>query len=169
MAVALHAHAQQRAAALLHTDGFIREYLAVTQGVPGQMAGEIDAPVARMPGETVKRCVAAHGLSALTRYRVLACANGRALLRLRLLTGRTHQIRVHLAHLGCPIVGDYLYGREEETLPGRFALHSAYLALCHPVTGENIEVESPLPEALSRLMDGMPAAGENSRNHFPNE
>ena len=145
-------HAQQLASRMLHTDAFVREYLAVTQGVPACPEGVIDAPVARVPGATVRRCVDAGGQQARTQYRLLGEANGRALLRLRLFTGRTHQIRVHLSHIGCPIVGDYLYGREEESLPGRFALHSAYVSLTQPVTGERIEIESPLPPALARLL-----------------
>ena len=78
------------------------------------------------------------------------------MVRLRLETGRTHQIRVHLAHLGHPVAGDFLYGTELSQLPGRFALHSARIVLDHPVTGALIERESPLPEALRRLL----SAGE---------
>jgi len=75
------------------------------------------------------------------------------LVRLRLETGRTHQIRVHLAHLGHPIVGDFLYGTENPRLPGRFALHSTRLRLAHPVSGDTIERTSPLPEALAALLE----------------
>ena len=92
------------------------------------------------------------GKPALTHYRVERAAGGRALLRLRLETGRTHQIRVHLASIGCPVCGDYLYGTEFAELPGRFALHSARLCCSQPVTGERIEVEEPLPEELERLL-----------------
>lgn len=153
MVVARNAHAQQLASRMLHTDSFVREYLAVTQGVPPQPEGVIEAPIARVPGEPVKRCVDVNGQEARTQYRVLGTAGGRALVRLRLFTGRTHQIRVHLAHIGCPIVGDYLYSREEEELPGRFALHSAYLSLIQPMTLERIEIESPLPAALNKLLE----------------
>lgn len=152
MVVARNAHAQQMASRMLHSDDFVREYLAVTQGVPTRAEGVIDAPIARVPGATVKRCVAPDGLEAKTHYRVLQTGNGRALLRLRLFTGRTHQIRVHLAHIGCPIAGDYLYGQELECLGGRFALHSAYVSLLQPVTGVRIEAESPLPDALCALL-----------------
>ena len=74
-------------------------------------------------------------------------------MRLRLETGRTHQIRVHLSHLGFPIAGDFLYGTELDALPGRFALHSARIALNHPITGERIERESPLPPELEQLLE----------------
>ena len=75
-------------------------------------------------------------------------------MALRLDTGRTHQIRVHLAHLGCPLVGDFLYGEETEELPDRFALHSAAIWLRQPITGEGIVRRSPLPEALAGLLGG---------------
>lgn len=153
MAVARNAHAQQQMARMLHTDAFVREYLAVVQGIPAQPQGVIDAPIARVPGETVRRCVEEGGQAARTQFCVLQTGDARALVRLRLFTGRTHQIRVHLAHIGCPIVGDYLYGREEASLPGRFALHSAYLSLRQPVTGEKIEIKSALPQALRCLLD----------------
>ena len=77
--------------------------------------------------------------------------NGRTLLRLKLETGRTHQIRVHMAHIGHPVAGDFLYGREDAALPGRFALHSAYLALCWD--GKRMAWESPLPEELKALLE----------------
>ena len=73
-------------------------------------------------------------------------------LRLRLETGRTHQIRVHLQSLGCPIAGDYLYGEPLPQLAGRFALHAARMQLTHPMTGETLTFESPLPEALAALL-----------------
>ena len=73
-------------------------------------------------------------------------------MRLRLETGRTHQIRVHMKHIGCPVCGDFLYGTELPELPGRFALHSAELVLCHPFTGETLHLFSPLPEQLSALL-----------------
>ena len=88
----------------------------------------------------------------MTHYRVEQTAGGRALIRLRLETGRTHQIRVHLAHIGCPICGDYLYGRELPELKDRFALHSARLRCVQPVTGKTVEVVEPLPEELKALL-----------------
>lgn len=150
--VARHAHAQRLLSSQLHTDDFVREYLAVTQGIPEAREGEIDAPVMRL-GTGAKRGVREGGQRAVTRYRVLSESNGRALIRLRLLTGRTHQIRVHMAHIGCPIAGDYLYGEELPELRGRFALHSAYLRCVQPVTGEVIALDEPLPRELAALLD----------------
>ena len=151
MAVARHAHAQHLLTAQLH-DGFIREYLAVTEGVPRESEGIIDAPIARL-GPGVRRAVRQGGQRAVTHYRVERVSGGRALVRLRLETGRTHQIRVHLAHIGCPIAGDYLYGTELPELGGRFALHSAYISLQQPVTRERIALHDTLPPALCALLD----------------
>ena len=152
MAAAKHAHAAQALQRQLHTDAFVREYLAVVEGrMDG--AGVIDAPIAKEAAATVRRAVDhENGRPAVTHYRVEAAGDGCSLVRLRLETGRTHQIRVHLMYMGHPIVGDFLYGHEDERLPGRFALHSTYIRLIHPVTGEIVERISPLPEALRRLL-----------------
>lgn len=151
MCVARHAHAQRLLTNQLHTGGFIREYLAVTQGVPGVMQGVIDAPIARL-GAGAKRAVCEGGQRAVTHYRVERASGSRALLRLRLETGRTHQIRVHLSHIGCPIAGDYLYGTELDALRGRFALHSASIRLTQPITGNRIELDEPLPAEMEALL-----------------
>ena len=151
LVVARHAHAQRLLSLQLHTEKFLREYLAVTEGVPGEAETVIDAPVARA-GTGARRCVREDGQSARTHCSVVLTHGNRALLRLRLCTGRTHQIRVHLAHLGCPIVGDYLYGREHPALRDRFALHSAFLSLLHPISGEPLAFEDPPPEVFGRLL-----------------
>ena len=152
MPVALNAHMHDRMQRLLHTADYVREYLAVTEGAPAADAGVCDGPIAHADG--VRRCVDPSGKPAVTHYTVLRRAeNGRALLRLRLETGRTHQIRVHMAHMGCPVAGDYLYGAPLPQLPGRFALHSALLSFTHPLTGRLITLESPLPAALAQLLE----------------
>lgn len=152
MAAAKHAHAAQMLQRQLHTDAFVREYLAV---VEGEMAGSgvIVAPIAKVEAASVRRVVDfEHGKPALTRYQVVRTGENHSLVRLRLETGRTHQIRVHLAHLGHPVAGDFLYGHEDERLPGRFALHSTFIRLNHPITGGVIECESPLPDQLEALL-----------------
>ncbi len=151
LCIARHAHAQRLMTQQLHTGAFLREYLAVTEGVPAQAEGVIDAPIARL-GAGAQRAVREGGQRAVTHYRVERACGGRALIRLRLETGRTHQIRVHLAHIGCPIAGDYLYGAALPALDGRFALHSASIHLTQPITGEQIALDEPLPEELSALM-----------------
>jgi len=151
MCIARHAHAQRLLTQQLHTGSFIREYYAVTEGVPVQREGAIDAPIARI-GTGAQRAVREDGQSAVTHYRVERVSGRRALVRLRLETGRTHQIRVHLAHIGCPIAGDYLYGQELSQLSGRFALHSAYISLVQPITSARIELCEPLPPELEALL-----------------
>ena len=153
MTAAKNAHACQILQKQLHTPAFAREYLAVVEGrMDG--AGTIDAPIAKEPVASVRRIVDfERGVRAVTHYQVVAPGEKYSLVRLRLETGRTHQIRVHLAHLGHPIAGDFLYGTEDARLPGRFALHSTAIRLVHPITGEAIERTSPLPDALAALME----------------
>lgn len=153
LAAAKHAHATQLLQKQLHTPAFVREYLAVVEGhLEG--GGTISAPISKVNDATIRRFVDwENGKPAVTHYTSVGFGSGRSLVRLRLETGRTHQIRLHLSHIGHPIVGDFLYGTETDALPGRFALHSAYIALDHPITGARIEYESPLPPELQRLLE----------------
>jgi len=152
MIAAKHAHAQNILQEQLHTDSYVREYLAVVCGAPEREEGEIDAPIRKAEGATVKREVAEDGRPSVTQYRVVERGAEFSLVRLRLLTGRTHQIRVHMSHIGHPVAGDFLYGTEDERLPGRFALHSHYLSVVHPETGERMEFSAPLPDELKKLI-----------------
>ena len=152
MAVAKHAHAQQLMQRALHTDAYLREYAALAVGRVTPPAGVIDAPIGKAEGATVRRQGRPDGKRAMTYYETVAAGGGHTLLRVRLATGRTHQIRVHLAHMGWPIAGDFLYGQEDARLPGRFALHSARLSLVHPVTGEKLTFESPVPAVFWEMM-----------------
>ncbi len=153
MVVAKNAHAQYRLQRLLHTDEFRRTYLAVTEGVPKVPQGIIDAPIAKEDAASIKRVIDPAGKPSITHYQVLKSDGHRSLIRLQLETGRTHQIRVHLAYLGCPICGDFLYGQELPELPGRFALHSEEVLLHHPITGDWLTITSPLPAELQQLLD----------------
>ena len=152
MVIAKTPHAQHRLQQQLHTEAFQRIYLAVTEGAPNPPSGTIDAPIAKEEAASVRRVVCPQGQPSVTHYETLRAAGGRALVRLRLETGRTHQIRVHMKHIGCPVCGDFLYGTELPEVPGRFALHSAELVLHHPFTGETLHITSPLPETLSALL-----------------
>ena len=152
MVVAKTAHAQHRLQALLHSDRFIRRYLAVVEGTPSPSFGVIDAPIAKEDAASIRRVVSDAGKPSVTCYETVRATGSRALVRLTLETGRTHQIRVHMAHMGCPVCGDFLYGRELPALPGRFALHAADLVLAHPFTGETLRLSSPLPDALAALL-----------------
>ena len=152
MAVAKTGFVHARCMTLLHTNDFQRDYRAVCDGLPPQPEGDIDLPLGRAEGSLLKRCPDPHGQSAHTHYQVLSAANGRALLRLTPTTGRTHQLRVHMAAIGCPLTGDWLYGTEDRTLIARPALHSYHLRMVHPVTGAVIDVTAPLPEDMRRLL-----------------
>lgn len=150
--VARNAHAQQRMQSLLHTPAFQREYDAICVGVPPEERGVIDLPIDQEP-VGVRRFVSPGGKPSVTHYEVLETRNGCSHLHLRLETGRTHQIRVHLAALGCPVFGDYLYGEPSPMLPGRFALHSSFLRFEHPFLNAPVAITSPLPEELMKFMD----------------
>ena len=104
-----------------------------------------------MPGSVLARRVDPAGERAVTHYKVLAEGEGYSLVHLKLDTGRTHQIRVHMAHLGAPVAGDFLYGREDAALE-RQALHSASIAFTQPVSGRAIALRCPLPADLTAFL-----------------
>lgn len=153
MVVARDAHTQHRLQQLLHTPAFRRIYLAVLDGVPPTPCGVVDAPIGKEDAASVRRVITPSGKPSVTRYTVLREVSGRSLVRLELETGRTHQIRVHMQHLGCPVFGDFLYGHESPRLPQRFALHASELHLLHPFSGAAVDVYAPLPAALAQLVD----------------
>lgn len=136
----------------LHSDALHREYLALAVGHVTPPRGTISAPIARAEGSLVRRCVAPEGLPSVTEYEVLSHHGALSLVRLAPLTGRTHQLRVHLAHLGYPLAGDWLYGTEDTTLIARPALHSHALSFTHPLTGAPLHFTVPLPEDMARLL-----------------
>ena len=136
----------------LHTSRFIREYRAVCIGCPEPGAGTIDAPIGRDETSTIARMVRPDGQSAVSHYEVLSSQNGLSLVKLFPETGRTHQLRVHMASIGHPLAGDWLYGTEDPDLISRPALHSYALTLTHPVTGEILRLTAPLPEDMARLI-----------------
>ena len=161
-----------------------RAYLAVTRGAPRPLKGKVDAPIARASGDRKKMAVtrqAEAGKHAVTHYRSLATYGlldkgaglpAAALIECRLETGRTHQIRVHMAHRGAPLIGDPVYGRHRgikaygsgeafiqatqtaRAFP-RQALHAATLGFVHPVTGEGLQFEAPLPQDMAELITAL--------------
>ena len=146
----------------------VEEYLAVVEGAPPMPEGVCDAPIGHAAG--VRRCVSPDGKPAVTHYRLLRQGGGRSLLRLRLETGRTHQIRVHMSQLGHPIFNDERYGGAEirkGTIYAKYrqfiqncfaicprqALHARTLGFVHPRTGEWLQFDSALPEDMAALLD----------------
>ena len=129
-----------------------RVYEAVARGEFREEAGTVDAPIGRHPTERKRMAVTERGSRpAVTHWEVIARYRGWTHIRCRLETGRTHQIRVHLAAIGCPLLGDRLYGRVSEEL-ARPALHSAALTLSHPLTGDLVSVRAPLPEDMRGVL-----------------
>ncbi len=129
-----------------------REYLGIAVGAVTPENGRIDLPIARDESSLIKRCISPEGAEAHTEYETLAAANGFTLLRLRPLTGRTHQLRLHCSAIGHPLAGDFLYGTEDPALIPRPALHSSDLRMIHPVSGEEMHFTAPLPEDMAKLL-----------------
>jgi 23S rRNA pseudouridine1911/1915/1917 synthase len=132
-----------------------KQYIAMTERVPRTLTGLIDAPIARDPRNRKRMAVQANGRPAQTQYEVydVDFTGGQALLRLKLFTGRTHQIRVHLAFIGAPVVGDALYGfRKRRIALDRHFLHAAELAFDHPATGRRLTFHAPLPPELEKVI-----------------
>jgi 23S rRNA pseudouridine1911/1915/1917 synthase len=131
-----------------------REYLALVRGRPRSHAGRIDAPIGRDRHEPTRHSLDTdRPREAVTHFAVEELLREHALLRVRLETGRTHQIRVHLAAVGLPVAGDAVYGAREDLGLERQFLHAARLAFAHPVTGAQVEVESPLPADLAAALE----------------
>jgi len=140
-----------------------RVYLALVHGAVGAPTGTVDAPLGRDPRRSERFRVDRDGREARTHFRLLAAWGDPevALLEVRLDTGRTHQIRVHLASIGHPVVSDPVYGKRDGIAPRQF-LHAGLLRFRHPVTGEAIEVAAPWPDDLLPVLDalGSPDDGE---------
>ena len=136
----------------LHSSELRREYRAVAVGLVTPPCGVIDAPIGRADGSIIRRCVREDGLVSRTEYEVLQTTERFTLLRLRPETGRTHQLRVHMAYLGHPLAGDWLYGTEDKNLIARPALHSYELWFTQPVTGQEMHFTAPIPQDMQRLL-----------------
>jgi 23S rRNA pseudouridine1911/1915/1917 synthase len=176
LVVARSLPAQTALVAMLAARDIHRRYVAVVNGVP-VAGGTVDAPLDRHPTDRLRRAVRDGGRPAVTHYRVREKFRAHALLQCELESGRTHQIRVHMAHAGWPLVGDPLYGRGlklprgatprlAETLRGfrRQALHADHLAFAHPVTGEALAFDAEPPQDLRDLLDALredAAAGDD--------
>ena len=133
----------------------VKRYVALAEGSFASESGTIDLPIGLEAEDQVRRIVREDGYPSVTHYKVLErFGEAYTLVELELETGRTHQIRVHLSHMGHPIVGDVLYGQPSEYI-GRQALHACYLSFRHPVTGDELEFNAPLPEDMIKLLEAI--------------
>jgi 23S rRNA pseudouridine1911/1915/1917 synthase len=154
MVVARSAEAHRRLEQLVRTREVTREYLALVVGRPRSRRGTIDAPIGRDRNDAQRRSLDTDTpREAVTHFEVEELLPRHALLRVRLETGRTHQIRVHLAAVELPIAGDPLYGRPGELGLARQFLHATRLSFRHPFTGAELEVSSPLPPDLETALE----------------
>ncbi len=132
-------------------------YLALVEGTPSPQEGKVDAPVGRHPRRRTRMAVVVGGKEARTSYKTREQFDGYSLLELYLETGRTHQIRVHMAHIGHPLVGDTLYG-SASPLVNRHFLHAFHLGFKHPVFGEPLEFQTSLPPDLAPAVESLRAS-----------
>jgi len=149
--IAKHRHIHHLFSLMQRKNEVKRMYEALCVGTLEVEKGTINAPIARKADSIIERCVADDGQIAITHYEVIREYNGYSHIRLRLETGRTHQIRVHLSYLGHPLLGDTLYGGHKDCIH-RQALHCSYLQFIHPITNEKIEINIPLEKDLFRLV-----------------
>jgi 23S rRNA pseudouridine1911/1915/1917 synthase len=153
LVVARSVEAHERLKRLVQRRGLERTYSALVRGRPRSRRGRIEAPIGRDRRDPTRQSLKTDSpRDAVTHFELVELIGQHALLRVDLETGRTHQIRVHLAAIGLPVVGDPVYGVPDPAL-GRQFLHAARLAFDHPFTGERIEVESPLPGELARHLE----------------
>lgn len=151
--VAKNANSQHDISHQMRTNAVHKQYIAIVNGVIARDAFTIDKPIGRPNEESIQRTVLAEGgKNAITDVKVLERFDNHTLVEVTLHTGRTHQIRVHLTHIGHPITGDHLYGGDAPELMNRQALHAAKMELKHPMTSETLEIEAPLPDDMKKCL-----------------
>ncbi|MGZ5473529.1 MAG: RluA family pseudouridine synthase [Thermoanaerobaculia bacterium] len=167
MIIAKHDAAHRRLTEDWNTERVRKEYVALVYGTPSSERGTVDAPIGRDPRDRKRMAVVAAGRAAITDYEVAERLRYVSLVRCRLRTGRTHQIRVHMKHLGHPIVGDPLYsGPQWRGIPdkrvqkllsslGRQMLHAARITFAHPTSGEAMSFEAPLPGDFASVIEAL--------------
>ena len=154
LAVAKNSHSQDEFTKQMKENKVAKRYAAIVKGIIKEDSGTVNAPLGRPDPERVERGVMENGAPSVTHYKVLKrYETGYTLVELLLETGRTHQIRVHMSHIGFPILGDHLYGGENPWLIERQALHARYLSFYHPVSGKWMEVEAPLPDDMLETIE----------------
>ena len=154
LVIAKNAFAQNEITKQMKSNMVEKRYVAIVEGIITEDDGTIDAPLGRPDPEDVRRGVVEGGQPSVTHYHVLQRypEENLTLVSLVLETGRTHQIRVHMSHIGHPVLSDHLYGTERPKIIPRQALHAANLTFTHPVTGERLSVEAPMPEDMQKVL-----------------
>lgn len=138
----------------IQSGNFKRRYYAVIKGCTKCECGTVDLPIKRECESIIKRVVANDGKRAVTHYKTIEKTERYSLMDIVLETGRTHQIRVHFSHIGCPLFGDWLYGNEDDgELIKRQALHAYKIEFRHPISGECLDFTTPLPEDMKNLIE----------------
>ena len=147
-------YAQECLVRQMKQNEFVKEYIAVCCGKFDSLVGTVNAPISRKDGSIIERCVNQNGDYAVTRYDVVQSNSNMSVVHLRIDTGRTHQIRVHMSYLGHPIVGDTLYGTASDLI-NRQALHSSSVTFYHPVTKQRLSFTAPLFDDMNNLIKSM--------------
>ena len=161
LVVAKTEDAHMKLSAAFKEKRIVKGYVAICCGRLPAVEGIIDAPIGRHPVNRKKMAVVKGGREAFTAYRVIKSQRDLHILAVRIYTGRTHQIRVHLHHIGCPVIGDETYGKKRLDLIDRQALHATYLRLVHPETEEEMEFFSVPPNDMARIMESMGIKAES--------
>ena len=150
--VAKNDEAQQALSEQLQRRTMDKRYLALVEGIPGESCGRMEAPIARSKKDRNKMAVDPEGREAITEWRTLSTGRGCALLEVHILTGRTHQIRVHMRAMGHPVAGDPIYGLSHGLRVERLMLHAYTLAFTHPTSGERLSFTAPIPAPYLRSL-----------------
>ena len=151
--VAKNPFAQHVLSSEMKEEGFDKKYITVVKGVVEKDQGTIDEPIYKPTDDSVKRVVDSRGQESITHYKVIERLKDATVLEVKLETGRTHQIRVHMSHIGHPIIGDELYGSLDEDLINRQALHAYSLKFKQPRTKEVLEFETDIPRDMKELIE----------------
>ncbi len=152
--IAKNAPSADRLSRQMQSGDFKKEYVALCVGTPEKISGTISAPIRREKEGIIKRCIAYDGKAAVTDYEVIGTFGKFSLIKLFPKTGRTHQLRLHLSHIGTPIFADFLYGKDVEN--ERIRLHAECITFIHPFTGESLKISAPTPHDMTPGMPDFP-------------